>query len=136
MKEKTFALIKPDAVKAKNTGNIISIIEDKGFEIIAMEKIGLSREKAAKFYSAHKDRPFFQELIDFIISGPVVALVLEKEDAISQWRNLMGETDSKKAKSGTIRNLFGTDVGKNATHGSDSKESSEIEINLFFPNLS
>ena len=135
MKEITFALIKPDAVSAKKTGNIIEIIEENGFEIVGMKKQQLTEKEASAFYDVHNNQPFFQELIDFITSGPIVAMALEREDAISQWRDLMGETDSKKAAKGTIRNLFGTDKGKNAVHGSDAPETAKNEVSLFFPNL-
>ena len=135
MKEQTFAIIKPDVVSAKNSGKVIDLIEENGFEILGMEKIRMNKAKAEVFYAVHKERPFFSELVEFMTSGPVVIMTLEKEGAIAEWRNLMGETDSQKAAEGTIRNLFGTDKGINAIHGSDSPETAKAEIQLFFPEL-
>jgi len=130
--ERTFAIIKPDAVKAKNAGAIIDMIEKNGFEIVRMEKIQLSKDKAEGFYAVHKDKPFFDELVEFMTSGPVIVMALEKENAIKAWRDLMGNTDSKLAAPGTIRNLFGTDKGVNAAHGSDAPETAQQEIRYFF----
>lgn len=135
MVECTFAMIKPDAVAAGNTGKIIDLIESKGFTIVGMEKTQLSKDKASLFYAVHNERPFFGELVDFVSSGPVVLLALEKDNAIKAWRDLMGATDPRKADVGTIRNLFGKHVGENATHGSDAPETAEQELALFFPNL-
>lgn len=135
MVERTFAMIKPDAVAAGNTGKIIDIIEGNHFTIVGMEKVKLTKEKASRFYAVHKDRPFFNELVTFVTSGPVVILALEKDGAIKAWRDLMGATDPLKAEPGTIRNLFGTNVGENATHGSDASETAQEELALFFPNL-
>lgn len=135
MLERTFAMIKPDAVAAGNTGKIIDLIESNGFTIVGMEKTRLSKDKASLFYAVHKERPFFGELVDFVSSGPVVLLALEKNNAIKAWRDLMGATDPRKAEVGTIRNLFGKHVGENATHGSDAPETAEQELALFFPNL-
>lgn len=134
-REITFAMIKPDAVHAKNTGKIISMIEDQGFEVIRMLKGKLRAEDAERFYAIHKDRPFFNELITFITSGPVVVMALEKENAIADWRALMGPTDSRKAPEGTVRHAFGTDVGINAVHGSDSSETAQKELAMFFPDV-
>jgi len=133
--ERTLAIIKPDAVKAKHSGIIINMIEKNGFKIVRMEKTQLSKDKAEGFYAVHKERPFFGELINYVTSGPVVVLVLEKEEAIKAWRDMMGATDSTKAAPGTIRNLFGTDKTFNATHGSDAPETAQQEIRYFFPNL-
>lgn len=133
MVERTYAMIKPDAVAAKNAGKIIDLIEKNGFTIICMQKIHMSRKMAEDFYAVHRERPFFGELVDFIISGPVVAMILEKENAIAAWRDLMGATDPKKAAEGTIRNLFGTNIGINAAHGSDAAETAAIEMALLFP---
>ena len=135
MAERTFAMIKPDAVAAGYTGKIIDMIEHHGFTIVGMEKTNLSKDKAALFYAVHQARPFFGELVDFVSSGPVVILALEKENGIANWRELMGATDPLKADTGTIRKLFGTNVGKNATHGSDSAANAKQELALFFPNL-
>lgn len=135
MVERTFAMIKPDAVAAGNTGKIIDLIEAKGFTIVGMEKTHLSKDKAARFYAVHSERPFYGDLVDFISSGPVVLLALEKENAIADWRELMGATDPLKAAMNTIRKLFGKHVGENATHGSDAPETAQQELALFFPNL-
>lgn len=133
--ERTFAIIKPDAVAAKNAGQIIDLIEKNKFEIIKMKKIQLTKKQAEKFYGVHKDKPFYKELVEYMISGPVVLLALEKANAIKEWRDLMGATNSENAAPGTMRRMFGTSITKNATHGSDSKENAQIELNFFFPEL-
>jgi nucleoside-diphosphate kinase len=130
--EQTLAIIKPDAVAAGNTGKIIDLIEKNGFQIDRMEKGMLKKEHAENFYAVHKDKPFFGELISFIVSGPIVVMALRKDNAINDWRNLMGSTDPQKADAGTIRKLYGTNVGNNAVHGSDSTENAERELALFF----
>ena len=135
MNERTFAMIKPDAVAAKNSGKIIDMIEQNGFTILGMRKLIIDKKKAEEFYAVHKERPFFGELVSFVTSGPVVILALERDNAVKAWRDLMGATDSRKADKGTIRNLFGTDIGKNAAHGSDSVENAQLELTLFFPEL-
>ncbi|MCL5436910.1 MAG: nucleoside-diphosphate kinase [Candidatus Dependentiae bacterium] len=135
MVEKTFALIKPDAVQAGHTGDIISLIELNGFAITKMEKRQLSKQFAEQFYAVHKGKPFFGELVDYVVSGPVVALLLERENAVQEWRTLMGATDPQKANVGTIRKMFGTHIGSNATHGSDAPETAKIELHLFFPEV-
>lgn len=135
MNELTLAIIKPDAVEAGNTGKIIDAIEAKGFDIIRLEKLMLEPEDAQEFYAVHKDRPFFGELVEFMSSGPIVVMALEKENAVQEWRDLMGTTDPAKAAEGTIRKRFGSNVGENATHGSDSAENAEIELAFFFPEL-
>jgi nucleoside-diphosphate kinase len=135
MTETTFAIIKPDAVAAKNSGKIIDLIEKNGFTILRLEKTQISKDKAREFYAVHKDKPFFNELVDFISSGPVVIMALEKEQGIKAWRDLMGATDPKKADEGTVRKLFGTSIGNNATHGSDAPETAATELALFFPDL-
>ena len=132
MIEQTLALIKPDAVAAGNTGEIIKMIEENGFTIDRMEKGILKKEHAENFYDIHKEKPFFGELVEFITSGPLVVLALRKENAVEEWRKLMGATDSTKAEEGTIRKKFGTDIGKNAVHGSDSLENAKRELMLFF----
>jgi len=134
MAEKTFAMIKPDAIKGCNAGKIIDMIEQNGFTIVRMEKRKLTKELAEQFYGVHKEKPFFGEVIDFITSGPVIAMVLERDNAIEEWRKLMGETNSQKAASGTIRQQFGTDIMVNAVHGSDAPETAEKEIALMFLN--
>lgn len=136
MKERTLAIIKPDVVKAGNTGKVIDIIESQGFTILGMEKLHLNKNQAETFYGVHKGKPFLDDLVSFMISGPVIVMVLEKENAIQDWRTLMGETDSRKAAPDTIRNRFGTDRAINATHGSDAPETAKFEINFFFPELS
>jgi nucleoside-diphosphate kinase len=133
--EVTFAIIKPDAVAAKNAGKIIDMIEAAGFTIRGMRKIVMTKALAEQFYAVHKARPFFNELVEFMTSGPAIVLALSKPDAVQAWRDLMGPTDSKKAPKGTVRGEFGTDVGKNAVHGSDSPETAAYELTLFFPEL-
>lgn len=133
--ERTLALIKPDAVEDQFTGAIIACIEDAGFDIIGLKKLELTKEQAEKFYAVHKDRSFFGELVNFMSSGPIVAMVLEKENAIADWREFMGATDPEEAEEGTIRNEFGRNKGENATHGSDSIETAANEIAFFFPEL-
>ena len=134
--ERTLAIIKPDAVRAKNAGKIIDHIEQAGFNIIGMKKLQLTREEAELFYAVHRERRFFGELVDFMISGPVVVLALEKDGAIAAWRDLMGATNPDEAAEGTMRKLFGANIGENATHGSDSPETAHTEVAFFFPELS
>jgi len=133
--EKTFAIIKPDAVKAKYSGKIIDRIEQEGFKIVGLKKLTMTTAQAEEFYSVHKERGFFRELVDFMVSGPVIVLALEKDNAVKAWRDLMGATDPAKADAGTIRKEFGANLGENATHGSDSLENAQIELKFFFPEL-
>jgi nucleoside-diphosphate kinase len=133
--ERTFAIIKPDAVKAKNSGKIIDLIEQNGFEIVGMEKLTIGKDKAKTFYGVHKERPFFNDLVEFITSGPVIVMVLQKENAIKAWRDLMGATNPEQAAPGTIRKLYGASIGSNAAHGSDAPETAKTEIALFFPHV-
>lgn len=133
--ERTLAIVKPDAVAKRATGGILSCIESGGLRIIAARMIQLSREQAEGFYAVHKDRKFFPDLVRFMTSGPVLAAVLEGPAAIARWRELMGPTDSTKAPKGTIRGDFGTDVEKNAVHGSDGPETARTEIGFFFSQL-
>lgn len=135
MIERTFAMIKPDAVRDGNSGAIITTIERNGFTIAGMQKLHMTAAQAEQFYAVHKERPFFRELVDYIVSGPVIVLTLERENAILEWRNLMGATDPLKASVGTLRKMFGKNIGSNATHGSDAPETAKIEIAQFFPNL-
>jgi len=128
----TFAIIKPDAVRAGNTGNIIQRITDNGFKLRALKLIHLTKPVAEGFYAVHRERPFFGELVEFMTSGPSVVLALEKENAQVAWRELMGPTDSTKAPKGTIRGDFGKSVQENATHGSDSPENARLELSYFF----
>lgn len=130
--QKTFAIIKPDAVAAGNAGNVLAVIEKNGFKVLAMRMQRLSRAEAEGFYAVHKERPFFGELVEFMTEGPVVLLALEREDAVAKWREVMGATDPAKAADSTIRKLFGTNVGRNASHGSDSVENAAIELAWFF----
>lgn len=133
--EKTFAIIKPDAVSRNITGKIISKIEEEGFKIVAMKKIWLTKKEAEGFYAVHKGKPFFESLTDYMSSGPCIAMVLEKENAIADWRKLMGATNPANAEPGTIRKEFALDVEKNSVHGSDAKETAEYEIAYFFSKL-
>ncbi|MGQ9800047.1 MAG: nucleoside-diphosphate kinase [Candidatus Saccharicenans sp.] len=132
MVEKTLAIIKPDAVKKRVVGRIIQRIEDEGFEILGLKMVQLTKEEAQKFYYVHKDKPFYESLTDFMSSGRVVVLLLEKENAIKHWREVMGATDPAQAKPGTLRRLFGFSVERNAVHGSDSPQTAEYEIAFFF----
>ena len=131
----TFAIIKPDAVRAGNTGKIIDRIISGGFRIRALKMIHQSRRQAEGFYDVHRGKPFFEGLTEFMSSAPCVVMVLEKEGAVKAWRDLMGATDPAKADAGTIRKEFGASVGENATHGSDSDENAATEIAYFFSRL-
>ncbi len=130
--ERTLSIIKPDATKRSLTGKINAIIEESNLKIIAQKEILLSKEQAENFYGVHKERPFFPDLINFITSGPVVVQILEGEDAISNYRDIMGATNPKEAKLGTIRAQFGKSIEANSVHGSDSAENAAIEVNFFF----
>lgn len=128
----TFAIIKPDAVKAGHIGAILARIEKEGFRVKAMRLQHLSKKEAEGFYAVHRERPFFGELTTFMSSGPCVLLALEAPDAIKKWRDLMGATDPAKADAGTLRKEFGTSIGNNATHGSDAAETAAFELRYFF----
>lgn len=132
MSNRTFTMIKPDAFAAGHTGSILKHIEAAGFKIIAMKLIRLSAEKAGEFYAVHKERPFYGELVSFMSSGPIVAAILEKENAVADFRSLIGATNPAQAADGTIRKLYAKSVGENAIHGSDSDENAAIEGNFFF----
>jgi len=132
VKERTLSIIKPDCVAAKNAGKVIDMLEENGFSIIAMKKIQLTKKQAQGFYIVHKERPFYDSLTTFMSEGPIVVMVLEKENAIADYRELMGATNPKDAKKGTIRAVYATDIERNAVHGSDSKESADFEIGYFF----
>ncbi|MDZ7721436.1 MAG: nucleoside-diphosphate kinase [candidate division KSB1 bacterium] len=132
MKERTLALIKPDAYAARNCGKIITVIEESDLDIIGIRTLTLSSEQARSFYAVHKEKPFFEELISYMTSGPIFAMALEGEKAIEKWRNMMGATNPAKAEEGTIRNRFGTDLTHNATHGSDAPETAKVEVDFFF----
>jgi nucleoside-diphosphate kinase len=131
----TFTMIKPDAVEANNIGPILAMINKAGFRIKAMKYLRLSNEGAGEFYAVHKERPFYGELVQYMSSGPIVAAVLEKENAVADFRTLIGATDPSKADEGTIRKMFATSIAANAIHGSDSDENAAIEANFFFNNL-
>jgi len=135
MSNLTFAIIKPDAMRAGNTGNIIQRINDSGFKIRALKLVHLTLPQAEGFYAVHRERPFFAGLTEFMSSGPSLVMVLEKEGAVKAWRDLMGATDPAKADEGTLRKQFGGSVGENATHGSDSDENAAVEIAYFFSRL-
>ena len=128
----TFAMIKPDAVRAGQIGNIIQRITDSGFRIRALKLVHMTRPVAEGFYAVHRERPFFNDLVTFMSSGPTAVLALEKENAVQAWRDLMGPTDATKAPKGTIRGDFGTSVQENASHGSDSPENAKLELSYFF----
>jgi nucleoside-diphosphate kinase len=130
--ERTLTIIKPDATSAGHIGEIITEIEKTGFRILAMRKLKLTRAQAEAFYQVHRERPFFNALVEFMTSGEVVPMALEREGAIAKLREIMGATDSKKAAPGTIRNKFGTDIERNAIHGSDAPETAAVEVAFFF----
>ncbi len=132
MTEQTFSIIKPDAVAAGNTGNIIQMITDAGLKYKAMKLLQMTKEQAEGFYAVHKERPFYDELVEFMTSGPVLVAVLEGENAIARYRDLMGPTNSTEAPQGTIRGEYGTDVQNNAVHGSDAPETAQKEVLFFF----
>jgi nucleoside-diphosphate kinase len=131
--ERTLCIVKPDAVEQRKGGAILQRIEEGGFRILALRMTHLTLREAQGFYEVHRQRPFFGELVQFMTRSPVIVAVLEREDAVSAWRDLMGATDPAKAAPGTIRKLFGSNVGENATHGSDSLENAKREIAYFFP---
>jgi nucleoside-diphosphate kinase len=130
--QQTLSIIKPDAVKKNVIGKIIDRFESNGLRIAAMKKLQLSHSDAEKFYAVHAERPFFKDLVEFMVSGPVVVMVLEGENAVAKNRELMGATNPKEAKEGTIRRDFADSIDANAVHGSDSLENAKIEINFFF----
>lgn len=130
--ERTFAIIKPDAVERNLIGKIIERIESKGFKISALKKAALSKTQAESFYAVHKERPFFNDLTTYMVSGPVVLMVLEKDNAIAGWRELMGATNPADADAGTIRKDFAINLEKNSAHGSDSPETAAFEVSFFF----
>ncbi|HET9903530.1 MAG TPA: nucleoside-diphosphate kinase [Xanthobacteraceae bacterium] len=130
--ERTFSIIKPDATARNLTGAINAVIEKAGLRIVAQRRIRMTREQAETFYAVHRERPFFKELVDFMTSGPVVVQVLEGENAIARYREVMGATDPAKAAEGTIRKLYARSVGENSVHGSDAPETAAQEIAQFF----
>lgn len=132
---RTFTMIKPDAVANNYIGEILAMITKAGFRIVAMKYTKLSKETAGAFYAVHKARPFYGELVDYMSSGPIVAVILEKDNAIEDFRKLIGATDPTKADEGTIRRKFAKSIAANAVHGSDSDENAEIEGNFFFSTM-
>jgi len=130
--ERTFSIIKPDATARNLTGAINAMIEQAGLRIVAQRRVRITREQAETFYAVHRERPFFRELVDFMISGPVVVQVLQGEDAIAKYREAMGATDPAKAAAGTIRKVYAKSIGENSVHGSDAPQTAAQEIALFF----
>ncbi len=130
--EKTLAILKPDSVAAGSGGRILARLEEEGFVIHGLKKLRLSTAQAQAFYEVHKERPFYGSLVEFMTSGPVIPVALERENAVAHLRQVMGATDVAKAEAGTIRNLFGTSIERNAIHGSDSAENAALELAFFF----
>jgi nucleoside-diphosphate kinase len=128
----TFTMVKPDAVRDNNIGPILAMMNEAGFRIKAMKYTKLTPEKAGEFYAVHKERPFYGELVEFMSSGPIIAAVLEKDNAVEDFRKLIGATNPAQAEEGTIRKNFAKSIGENAVHGSDSDENAAIEANFFF----
>jgi len=130
----TFTMIKPEAVAANNIGGILNMIEEGGFRIVSMKKVQLSPERAGEFYEVHKERPFYNELVGYMSGGPIIAAILEKDNAVKDFRTLIGATNPAEADEGTIRKKYATSLGENAIHGSDSDENATIEANFHFSN--
>ena len=130
--ELTLAILKPDSVAAGNGGRILAYLEEKGFRIRGLRKLRLSPEQARAFYAVHAERPFYGSLVEFMTSGPVIPVALERDNAVAYLREVMGATDVAKAAAGTVRNLFGTSIERNAIHGSDSAENAKVEVGFFF----
>ena len=128
----TFTMIKPEAVAANNSGGILKMIEQGGFRIVAMKKVLLSKERAGVFYAVHKERPFYGELVDYMSGGPIIAAILEKNNAVADFRTLIGATNPLEAAEGTIRKKYATSLAENAVHGSDSDENAKIEADFHF----
>ncbi|MCG8558074.1 MAG: nucleoside-diphosphate kinase [Proteobacteria bacterium] len=131
--QRTLSIIKPDAVEQHSIGSIVRMIEQAGLDIVAMKMIHLTRPQAEGFYAVHRERPFFGELVNFMTRGAVVVMVLQGEQAIQRYRDLMGPTDPVKAGTGSIRKEFGSNIGENAVHGSDSTDTAKFEVGYFFP---
>ncbi|NWG00421.1 MAG: nucleoside-diphosphate kinase [Thermoanaerobaculaceae bacterium] len=132
MRERTLTILKPDTVARRNVGAIISRLEQEGFEIIGAKRLQLTEEQAKAFYAVHRERPFYRSLVEFMTSGPVWVMALERDNAVEHLRRVMGATDSAKAEKGTIRAQFGTNIERNAIHGSDSPENARQEVAFFF----
>tara|TARA_B110000196_G_scaffold310461_1_gene313259 strand:- start:315 stop:731 length:417 start_codon:yes stop_codon:yes gene_type:complete len=128
----TFTMIKPEAVTANNIGGILKMIEEGGFRIVAMKKVLLSKDRAGRFYEVHKEKPFYGELVDYMSSDPIIAAILEKDNAVADFRDLIGATNPLEAAEGTIRKKYATSLAKNAVHGSDSDENAKIESDFYF----
>jgi nucleoside-diphosphate kinase len=135
MNNRTFTMIKPDATKDGHTGAILKMINEAGFRIVAMKMTHISKQKAGEFYAVHKERPFYGELVEFMSRGPITAAILEKGNAVDDFRKLIGATNPAQAEAGTIRKLFARSIGENAVHGSDSDENAKIEGDFFFSKL-
>jgi nucleoside-diphosphate kinase len=135
MSNRTFTMIKPDAMAKGHAGAILDRIIKEGYKVVALKQTRLSAEKAGEFYAVHAARPFYGELVEFMSSGPIIAAILEKDNAVAEFRKLIGATDPAKADAGTIRKLFASSLGENAIHGSDSDENAQIEGNFFFSSL-
>ncbi len=133
--ERTFGIVKPDAVAKSAIGGVIGMIESGGLKVVGLRLVRLADAQARAFYAVHKDRPFFNDLVKFMTSGPAVVMAIEGENAIARYRDIMGPTDSKKAPAGTIRNKYGTDIEKNAVHGSDGPDTARAELSFFFAGL-
>jgi nucleoside-diphosphate kinase len=131
--ERTLSILKPDTVEKNKIGEVIALIEKAGLKVVAAKLLRLSRPQAEGFYAVHKERPFFGELVEFMIRGPVVAMVLEGDNAIATYRKVMGATNPANAEAGTIRKLYAKDVGENAVHGSDAPDTAKQEVSYFFP---
>ncbi len=132
---RTFTMVKPDAVRNNHIGGILAMMNEGGFRIVAMKYLRLSKEQAGAFYAVHKERPFYGELVEFMSSGPIVAAILEKDNAVEDFRTLIGATNPAQAAEGTIRKKYATSIGENAVHGSDSDENAHIEGDFFFSSL-
>jgi nucleoside-diphosphate kinase len=130
--ERTLAILKPDSVEAGSAGKMIAKLQDEGFKILGIKMLRLTETQARAFYEVHKERPFYGSLVEFMTSGPVMPIALERENAVTHLREVMGATDVAKAAPGTLRNLFGTSIERNAVHGSDSPENAAIELSFFF----
>ncbi len=132
MSNRTLTMIKPDAMKKGSAGGILDMILKAGFSVVALKQTKLTQEKAGEFYAVHKERPFYRELVEFMSSGPIIAAILEKENAVADFRKLIGATNPAQAEEGTIRKKYASSVGENAVHGSDSDENAKIESDFFF----
>ncbi len=130
--ERTLGIIKPDCVKTHVIGKVIEMIEENGFKVLSMKEVSLSRRDAVRFYAVHEGKPFFESLIQFMTSGPIIVIALEKDNAVADYRNMIGATNPEEARDGSVRALFGSDVLNNCVHGSDSPENGEREVRFFF----